>query len=75
MNAVNKFERRIGEKRAARAGKGFTSFILNEDMNDITKIIKSLKVSGVIIDGVAETYVKGGVRRAGRGYIKMDKNT
>ena len=38
----------------ARTGKGFTLFILNEDMNDIIKIIKS-EDSGVLIDGVAKT--------------------
>ena len=38
-----------------RAGKGFTSFILNEDMNDIIKIIKSLEDLGVLINGVTET--------------------
>ena len=38
-----------------RAGKGFTLFISNEDMNDIIKIIKSLEDSGVLIDGVTQT--------------------
>ena len=38
-----------------RAGKGFTLFISNEDMIVIIKIIKSLKHSGVLIDGVTET--------------------
>ena len=37
------------------AGKGFTFFILNEDMNDIIKIIKSLEDSGILIHGVMET--------------------
>ena len=36
------------------AGKGFTLFILNEDMN-VIKIIKSLEDSGALIDGVTET--------------------
>ena len=54
-NAINKFERKISGKGAVRAGKGFTLFILNEDMNDIIKIIKSLEDSGVLIDGVTET--------------------
>ena len=39
-NAINKSERKIIGKRAVRAGKGFTLFILNEDMNDFIKIIK-----------------------------------
>ena len=43
------------EKGAVRAGKRFTLFISNEDMNDIIKIIKSLEDSGVLLDGVTET--------------------
>ena len=38
-----------------RAGKGFPLFILNEDINDIIKIIKSLEDSGMLIDGITET--------------------
>ena len=38
-----------------RAGKGFTSFILNDELNDIIKIIKLLEDLSVLIDGVAET--------------------
>ena len=33
-----------------RVGKGFTLLILNEDMNNIIKIIKSLEVSSILID-------------------------
>ena len=54
-NTIKKFERKISEKQAVRAGKGFTLFISNEDMNDIIKIIKSLEDSSVLIDGVTET--------------------
>ena len=54
-NAINKAERRISEKRVVRAGKGFTLFISNEDMDNIIRIIKSLKDSGVLTDGVTET--------------------
>ena len=54
-NAINKFEKNISGKGAVIAGKGFTLFISNEEMNDIMKIIKSLKDSGVLIDGVTET--------------------
>ena len=54
-NAINKFEKKVSGKGAVRAGKGFTLFILNEYMNDITKIIKSLEDSGVLIHGVTET--------------------
>ena len=39
-NAINKFERKISGKAAVRAGKGFTLFISNEDINDsINKVI------------------------------------
>ena len=41
-------------KGAVRAGKGFTFFILNKDMNDIIKILKPLEDSSVLIDGVTE---------------------
>ena len=54
-NAINKFEREISGKGAVRAWKGFTLFISNEYMNDFIKIIKSLKDSGVLINGVTET--------------------
>ena len=54
-NAINKFERKISGKRTVRAGKGFTLFISNGDMNDIIKTIKSLEDSELLIDGVTET--------------------
>ena len=41
--------------RSCENEKGFTLFFLNEDMNDIIKIIKSLEDSGVFIDGVTKT--------------------
>ena len=40
-NLINKFGRRITAKVAVRAGKGFTLFFSNDDMNDIIKIIKT----------------------------------
>ena len=46
---------RIASAYNITVGRGFTLFISNEDINDITKIIKSLEDSGVIIDGVTET--------------------
>ena len=54
-NAINQFKRKISGKGAVRAGKRFTLFILNEDIDDIIKIIKSLEDSGASIDGVTET--------------------
>ena len=37
-SAINKFDRKISGKGAVRAGKGFTLFISNEDMNNINKL-------------------------------------
>ena len=48
-NAIDKYERKISEKGAARAGKGFTLFTLNEAMNEIITIIKLLEDLGVSI--------------------------
>ena len=42
-------------KGTVRAGKIFTLFISNEDVNDIIKILKSLENAVVLIDGVTET--------------------
>ena len=52
---IDKVERKVSGKGAVRAGKGFTLFVSNEDMNDIIKIIKPLEDSSVSIDGVTET--------------------
>ena len=38
-----------------RVRKGFTLFILNEDINDIVNLMKSLKYANVFIDGITET--------------------
>ena len=54
-NEINKFERKISEKRTVRAGKGFTLFTLNGDMDEMIKIIKSLEGSNVLIDSITET--------------------
>ena len=54
-SAIYKFDRKISGKGAVRAGKRFTLFILNEDMNDTTKITNSSEDSGVLIDRVTET--------------------
>ena len=51
-NVVNKFERR-SRKGVVTAGKGFTLFISNEDI-DYIKIVKSLEDWEVLIDGVTE---------------------
>ena len=55
MAAIDKFEQKISEQGAVRVGKGFTWFILNEDMDDFIKILKSLEDSGLSTDGLTET--------------------
>ena len=54
-SVITKFDRKISGKGDVRAGKGFTLFISNEDINDIIKMIKSLQDAGVLIDKVTET--------------------
>ena len=54
-SAINKFVRKTSGKGAVSAGKGFTVFISNKDMNDAIKIIKSLEDSNVLIDDITET--------------------
>ena len=49
---------KISEKEAIRAGKGFTLYISNEDVNGIINIIKPLQDSSVLVDGVTETVKK-----------------
>ena len=51
-----------------RAGKGFSAFISNEDVNDIMKIIKSLEDSCVLIDEVTET-VKHEIKKQEGGFL------
>ena len=51
-----------------RAGKGFNLFILDEDMNDIIKIVKSLEDSGVLIGAVNET-VKHEIKKEEGGFL------
>ena len=68
FNAINKSERKISGKGAVRTGKGFTLLILNEDMNDIIKFIKSLEDSNVLIDGITET-VKYEIKKKKDGFL------
>ena len=65
---MNKLDRKIGGKGTVRAGKVFTSFISDEDLNDVIKIIKSLENSGVLIDGVTEA-VKHEVEKQEGGFF------
>ena len=67
-NATNKFERNISEKRTAGAGKIFTLFILNKNLDDIIKIMNSLEDSNVFIDGITET-VKHEIKKQEGGFL------
>ena len=53
--AINKFDRKRSGRGAVRAGKIFTLFISNKDMNDIMITIKPLEDLGILTDGVPET--------------------
>ena len=52
-------------------GSGVTTLvILNEEMNDIMEIIKSLEESGLLIKGVSET-IKNEAKEQNEGFIEM----
>ena len=51
-----------------RAGKKFTLFVLNENVNYIIKIIKSLENVSVLIDGFTET-VKHEIKKQEGGFL------
>ena len=51
-----------------RVGKGFTLLILNEDMNNIIKIIKSLEVLSILIDWVPEK-IKHEIKKQEGGFL------
>ena len=57
-------------KGVVRAGKGVTLVILNEDMNDIIRIIKLLENLGELTDGVRET-VKIDIEKQKGGFLAM----
>ena len=42
-------------KNGRGAVKGFTVFILNENMDDVIKIVKSLEKSSLLIDSATKT--------------------
>ena len=49
---LDKLERKISRIGAVRAGKRFTLFISNEDMNDTAKILEPLRNSGLLTEKV-----------------------
>ena len=53
-SAIGRFGNKISGKGEVRAGKKFTLFISNKDMDDIIKIVESLEKKGLFIDGAIE---------------------
>ena len=54
-SVLDRFEKIITGQGGARARRGFTWLISNEDMDDFVKIVESLEKSGQSIDGASET--------------------
>ena len=54
-NITSNAKKIISGQEAVRTGKRFTSFISNEYMNNIFKIIKLLEYMGVLFDTITET--------------------
>ena len=52
---IDNFERKMHAGGSVRAGKVFTLFISNEDMDDIIRMIKSLENSDVSMNGITAT--------------------
>ena len=62
---LDKFERKISGEGTVRAGKGFTLFISNEDLNNIIKIKGPLEKSDLLMDGATEA-VKHRIKKTRR---------
>ena len=59
---------KITGQGAVRAGRRFSLFISNEDMDGIIKIVDSLEKSGLLIDVASET-VKHEIKRQEGGFL------
>ena len=55
LSLIDKFGRKTGRRGAVRAGKGFTLFISNENLDDIIEIVRSIEISVLLIDGATKT--------------------
>ena len=66
---LDKFDRKISGQGPVRARKGFALFISNEDMDDIIKIVESIKKSSLLIDGATET-VKNSTKKLDGGFFR-----
>ena len=54
LSKINEIKSEISWKGTVRTGRGFPSFISNEDINDIIEIAESLEKSGLLTDGVTQ---------------------
>ena len=80
-SVIDKLEKKRRGQGAIRAGKRFTLFILNEDMDDILRIVESLENSGLLIDSVNKN-ISGEIKKKkllgsmfGKGVSKREKET
>ena len=63
-------QRKMCGRGVIRAGKGIILVILNENMDDIIRIIKSMENLGLLIDGVIKT-VKYEIKKQEGGFLSM----
>ena len=54
-SVLDQFDRKTSGKSIESAGKEFTLFISNEDIDDVIKIEKPLEKSGLLVDGATGT--------------------
>ena len=57
-------------KKILGSGNHTTLIISNDDMQDLSKIVKSLEDSGILLDGITET-VKNEVKELKGGFLSM----
>ena len=55
LSAIDKFERKKSQRGAVRAGKGFTLFISNKNVDDIIKIVYSIENTHLLPECATKT--------------------
>ena len=60
----------LHKQKVVGSGGHTTLIISNDDMQDLLKIVKSLKDSGLLLNGITET-VKNGVKEQKGGFFSM----
>ena len=61
---------RRAEVGVVRAGKRFTLFILNQDVDNVIRIINSQENSAILIDGITET-VRHQIKNQEGGFVAV----